>query len=289
MRLNFKELNEPGVRDISTEYIFTPLPTAKQLYFYITQIGHYFCTRKYAIKRDYFYPMLALCVKRGCLNVQYRSASYKVMPGDGILIDCQEPHYYYADMDGLEFFFVHFDGSNIHDICKYLLDTKGPLIDRENVEPLSNFIKNTIDFYEGGNTETEFQESRRIYEILKYLHGGSAQDARGASYIDEVSKYVSDNIGERISLDELSEVAALSSFHFSRRFKRDTGYSPIEYVNNRKLDYGKTLLIRTDLSISEIAEKTGFSLKGFIKLFSHAEGKSPASWRKERQQHVQRV
>ena len=101
-----------------------------------------------------------------------------------------------------------------------------------------------------------------------------------------ITQYINKNISRRITLEELADTAALSCFHFSRRFKRDTGYAPVEYVNCKKLDYAKNLLIRTDLSVTEIAEKTGFSLKGFIKLFSKMEGCPPLVWRKRMQENV---
>jgi AraC-like DNA-binding protein len=55
-----------------------------------------------------------------------------------------------------------------------------------------------------------------------------------------------------------------------------------------KLEYAKTLLIRTDWTISEIAERTGFSPKGFDNLFSQMEGMPPLVWRKSRQLNVSR-
>ena len=57
-------------------------------------------------------------------------------------------------------------------------------------------------------------------------------------------------------------------------------------MNIKKLDYARTLLIRTDWTVTEIAEKTGFSLKGFIRLFTAEEGCPPLQWRKQRQRHV---
>ena len=288
VRLDFRLLQETGVLGKSSGHLFTPLPTAKSLYFYITQIGHYYCTHAYAIRRDYFSPVLVLCVKKGCLHVEYRGASSRLMAGDAILIDCREPHYYYADMDGLEFYYLHFEGSNAHEICQHILNLRGAVVEKQNAAALSAFIEKTMQFYEEGKTETEFEESLRVYEILRYLHGGSAQDAGRASYIDQVTAYINENIERRITLEELAETASLSSFHFSRRFKRDTGYSPVEYVNHKKLDYAKTLLIRTEWPVTEIAEKTGFSLKGFIKLFSQAEGMPPLAWRRSRQMDMKR-
>lgn len=287
MRLDFRVVQERGVLGKSCGYLFTPLPTAKDLYFYITQIGHYYCTHAYAIRRDYFSPILVICVKKGCLHVDYRGTSTRLKAGDAILIDCREPHYYYADMDGLEFYYLHFEGSNAHEICRHILDLHGPVVEKQNAVSLMALIEKTLQFYEEGRTETEFEESLRVYEILHYLHGSSAQDAGNAFYIDQVTAYINEHIGRRIKLEELAAAASLSPYHFSRRFKRDTGYSPVEYVNRKKIDYAKTLLIRTDWSVTEIAERTGFSLKGFIKLFSQEERTPPLAWRRKRQQHVE--
>lgn len=288
MKLDIELLKETGVQGKSIGHLFTPLPTAKALYFYITQIGHYYCTHTYTIRRDYFSPILVICVKKGCLYVDYRGASYRLMAGDAVLVDCREPHYYYADMDGLEFYYVHFEGSNAHEICQHILELRGPLVESQNAAALSAFLEKTVQFYEDGRTETEFEESFRVYQILKYLHGGSAQDTARASYIDQVTAFINENIGRRITLEELADLAAMSSFHFSRKFKRDTGFSPLKYVNRMKLEYAKTLLIRTDWTISEIAERTGFSPKGFDNLFSQMEGMPPLVWRKSRQLNVSR-
>lgn len=256
-------------------------PTAEKLYFYITQIGHYYCTHAYSIRRDYFSPFLILCVRAGCLRVDYRGGSYRLLAGDAMLVDCREPHYYYSDMDGLEFYYLHFEGSNAHEICQHILAHQGPLVEKQRAAALGEFLKKTLQFYDEGKTETEFDESLRVYEIFRYLHSGTGTDAAAASYIDVITGYINDHIDQRITLEELADAVSLSSFHFSRRFKRDTGYSPVEYANRKKLDYAKTLLIRTEWSITEIAEKTGFSFKGFIKLFTNAEGCSPRTWRNQ--------
>ena len=156
MRLDFRRIREAGVQDRSSGYLFTPLPYAKELYFYITQIGHYYCTHSYAIRRDYFSPILVLCVKAGCLHVDYRRESYRLQTGGAMLIDCREPHYYYADKDGLEFYYLHFEGSNSHEICQRILSLKGPLVQKHDAALLADRVENAMRFYDEGKTENEF-------------------------------------------------------------------------------------------------------------------------------------
>lgn len=270
----------------SSGHLFMPVYADAELYFYITQIGHYYCNHEYAIRRDYFSPILVLCVRAGRLHVHYRDRAYDLRAGDALLADCREPHIYYADGDGLEFYYLHFEGSNAHEICQRLLDTRGPLIDRAAAPPLSERLERMMEEYDGGKTDTEFGGSRSVYEILRYLHGDIEGSAPRASYIDAVTRYINENIDRPIALGELAQQAYLSEYHFSRRFKRDTGYSPVEYAARKKLEYAKTLLIRTEWPVSLIAEKTGYSFKGLVKLFTKHEGCPPLAWRKKMQQHV---
>src|SRR5699024_4783824 len=110
MRLDFHTIKEAGVDPSSIGFSFTPLPATRELYFYITECGHYFCNRNYATKRDYYSPILVLCVYDGIMTVEYRNHIYHLGKGDVMLMDCREAHYYYASSDKMEFMFVHFEG-----------------------------------------------------------------------------------------------------------------------------------------------------------------------------------
>ena len=61
----------------------------------------------------------------------------------------------------------------------------------------------------------------------------------------------------------------LSIYYFSHRFKDETGYSPMDYVINLRMDKAKILLIRTSKTITEIAYEVGYGSSGsFINIFS---------------------
>ena len=159
-------------------------------------------------------------------------------------------------------------------------------MDGDCAPALAEYIETLMDNYDAGRTDTEFGGSRRVYEILRFLHGDIREEAAGESYIHAVNRFINENIGRPIALKELAQQVYLSEYHFSRRFKRDTGYSPMEYAARKKLEYAKTLLIRTEWPVSLIAEKTGYSFKGLVKLFTKHEGCPPLAWRKRMQQHI---
>ncbi|HKU13638.1 MAG TPA: helix-turn-helix domain-containing protein [Steroidobacteraceae bacterium] len=61
-----------------------------------------------------------------------------------------------------------------------------------------------------------------------------------------------------LTIDELAEAAHWSRFHMMREFKAVHGISPYEYLQRRRTQAAARLLCSTELSVAEIAERTGF-------------------------------
>ena len=73
-------------------------------------------------------------------------------------------------------------------------------------------------------------------------------------------------------------------YYFSHCFKRQSGFSPMEYVINTRIDKAKILLANTSRSVEEIAYEVGYASSGsFINVFVKREGTSPARYRRESQ------
>ena len=93
--------------------------------------------------------------------------------------------------------------------------------------------------------------------------------------------YIKDNIGKKITLKELSEIANMSVYYFSHRFKEETGFSPMDYVINTRLEKAKMLLVRTTKTVAEIAYEVGYGSSGsFINIFNDKVGCSPKTYRR---------
>jgi AraC-like DNA-binding protein len=61
-----------------------------------------------------------------------------------------------------------------------------------------------------------------------------------------------------LTIDELAEAAHWSRFHMMREFKAVHGISPYEYLQRRRTQTAARLLCSTELSVAQIAERTGF-------------------------------
>ncbi len=99
-------------------------------------------------------------------------------------------------------------------------------------------------------------------------------------YVSEVIDYLNHNFSEDISLDEITRKAFLSKFHFSRIFKKHTSYSPYQYLITVRLNHSKQLLLNSDYSIKEVADKCGFKrLDYFSSMFKKKFRCNPTQYR----------
>lgn len=270
---------DPGIRSESICFSFTPSQTAKNLLFYPTWCGHYFCTSSYYMKRDSYPPMLAAFVRKGRFYIQYRGEQHIAEAGDVLLLDCMEPHYYRAE-DGLEFVYMHFDGSNSHEICRRITDLHGWLIRRDNNLLIGNLLYDMVQFYEHDGIESDIQSSMRIYRLFELLLAPSAQENADISPVDQAILYIRSHIGQSISVDELASHVCLSTSYFAHLFKRRTGFSPAEYIIKSRIEHARVLLAHSTMPISEIATEVGYSSSGsLINLFVKRIGMSPRQYR----------
>lgn len=83
------------------------------------------------------------------------------------------------------------------------------------------------------------------------------------------------------SLPDLIGQTGYSHGYICRKFKEYFGCTLIQYINRQKMAYSATLLVNTNLSVSDIAQTLGYSNQSnFINSFKKEYGVSPLSWRK---------
>ncbi|WP_374174944.1 GlxA family transcriptional regulator [Flavobacterium tructae] len=83
-------------------------------------------------------------------------------------------------------------------------------------------------------------------------------------------------------LEEITKDIPTSTRNMTRRFKQVTGIPPIEYLQNIRVESSKKYLEQTQLSISEIIEKTGYNdPKAFRKVFFKMVGMKPIEYREK--------
>jgi AraC family transcriptional regulator of arabinose operon len=92
-------------------------------------------------------------------------------------------------------------------------------------------------------------------------------------------EYVSQHLDERITLEQLAELAGLSPSRFAHLFREELGMAPLQYVDLKRIDRAKQLLSHTSMRINEIARELGADPIYFSLRFKQHTGLSPREYR----------
>lgn len=93
--------------------------------------------------------------------------------------------------------------------------------------------------------------------------------------------FMRENIHKSLTLKEVSDFVGFSVSHFSSTFQKKTGFSPLNYLTQLKVQEASQLLDFTDMKINQIALKLGFDDPFyFSRIFSKTMGKSPSEYRR---------
>ncbi|WP_343328606.1 AraC family transcriptional regulator [Polaribacter staleyi] len=98
--------------------------------------------------------------------------------------------------------------------------------------------------------------------------------------IDTVLKFISDNYASSISLDDISNVACMTTNSFCRFFKKMTNKSFTQFLNEIRIRNASRILVQENLPVSEICYIVGFnSITNFNKQFKQIMGSTPKKFR----------
>lgn len=119
-----------------------------------------------------------------------------------------------------------------------------------------------------------------MYEILPKLQPRSISDSR--SLAEKIMKYCADRFAEEITLDGIAHSFGMSKSGISHIFNGVTGLSIPHYVNWLRISSACKLLTTTDMTVTEIASKVGFStLRNFNRVFISMMNTTPTAYREQ--------
>jgi AraC family transcriptional regulator len=99
-----------------------------------------------------------------------------------------------------------------------------------------------------------------------------------------VLEFIRENLHRDVSLSDLAGLVGLSRFHFTRAFKRTTGFSPYQFILSARVERAKSSLASSNKSMFEISRSLGFGNQGrFAAAFRKSEGITPSQFRRSRQ------
>ncbi|SHM68029.1 response regulator transcription factor [Gracilibacillus kekensis] len=99
--------------------------------------------------------------------------------------------------------------------------------------------------------------------------------------VKEAMDYIDQHFNQELTLKEVASQVHLNASYLSALFKEELEVTFSEYLTRKRIQEAKRLLLSTDLTVSEIAEQSGYQTsKYFIKLFKQFESTTPNGFRK---------
>ncbi len=240
------------------------------------------------------------CIKGGA-RIYCNGNPIHLAAGEVMVININEMHYGESLNGDMSYYVIMVDPSfilsNEVDACqtKYISPLSLNLILFANQigddEDLVDCIKKMIYEYNTQPTGFELAVKACIYNAMVLLlrkhvvrsFSPKEYDMQEANMkrLQSVFRYIKNNYTQVIDLKELADIACLSTGHFCRIFKKLTGKSAIDYINQLRVEKAVMLLREGECNIKEIAFTTGFNDSNyFTRVFKKYKNMAPNEFKK---------
>ena len=207
-----------------------------------------------------------------------------VSEGQAVLYCPNEPqHYHSLGNSDVEINWTHFTGKS----CKSYLDslgfTKSGVYDVGNNDKFSMLYKwiiKEIQLRRSGYLDVATDYFKIILQLMS-RNISSREDSSEIYYAEKAIIHFYRNFHKEISIDDYAQSLDITPSWFRKCFKKRTGVSPKQFINDIRLAYAREMLINSDLKIAEIAEQAGYeNAYYFSRIFAKNTGCSPMQFRK---------
>lgn len=100
--------------------------------------------------------------------------------------------------------------------------------------------------------------------------------------IEQIKKFISDHVEVKLELDDIAREFYISRYYLSHYFKKETGFTVVQYITNKKILAAKELL-KKGYTVTEVATRLSYNSDShFISVFKKSSGITPKQYAKEK-------
>ncbi len=149
-------------------------------------------------------------------------------------------------------------------------------------ETVNDVLQNAAAHIKEENQEDLYKEYGKIYFNTRSAPSPESESKDTRHAVERVEEYIVMHVEDELSVEGLAQMVYLSSAHLSRLFKKKHGIAVNDYITSVRMKVAKNLLETTDLTVTMISAKSGYSnYSYFIKTFKKTYGKTPREFRLE--------
>lgn len=177
-------------------------------------------------------------------------------------------------------------GDNSTDYCRFCYQD-GQFTANLSMDEMINACAKFVDKWNvpDGRKFTKDEAVALMRENFPKLKRWAKKKSTESEYhksINRVIEHIDRHLKETIDVEQLSEIANISPFHFHRIFRSIIGENVGEYVQRLRLEYAALQLRSTDRDLPTIAEKTGYAnIQALSKAFKKRFGVAPSVYRSD--------
>lgn len=217
----------------------------------------------------------------GCF--QSKDTLYTLKKGDCFLVTFPDESYYYLDAEkNWTYFYVHFDGYCAKDIVHEVQRRMGLCFSLGSHSQTEQYFIEEYNAVYRGKKYRPYEAGQWIYTLLSTLLRETEQvltDSTGA-IAELATQWILRNYKKDKNLSDMSAELGISHEHISREFRKYQGISPSDFLQNVRIEQSMGDLLNTNLTIEEIAKRSGFSCGNyFSKAFRKKTGLTPSAYR----------
>lgn len=225
-------------------------------------------------------------IAKGSYIFKIDGIEQRVSEGNAVVYMPYELQQYGAESGvDTEMYWTHMTGYN----CREILSEAG--MDKSGVyyvgsnDKFSLLYKWTIkelQLKREGYLELATGYFKQILRLMARNYNSISENQSEAHLAESAMIYFYRHFSENISIDDYAKSKQITPCWFRRCFKKRTGVSPQQFINDIRLSHARELLLMTDFKISEVAERSGYeNAFYFSRIFSKNTGCSPQQFRKD--------
>lgn len=166
-------------------------------------------------------------------------------------------------------------------LCQINPSMQLPQSDPDSYDNNPTLIQNIIKNKQ--RTFCDKVESRGIvYQLIaRFLKDAQPKIEVNDNRIQKIISHIRKNIYTLIDIDSLADISCLSKDHFIRLFKKETGTTPLQYINQKKIEKAQLILITDNMPVKNIAYLLAYEDHSYFnRLFKKVTGITPQQYRK---------